>query len=177
MGCTTTTSNTKIETDVAPTLSTRNEETSNQTLEDRKNTLFMQLSKEELKFIIGFPIIPFLTDPNNNPFSFYDSQEYMWQGVAIDVLLEIGELTGFSFELINDNRANHLDFMNLVESGRASFVPTLTRTQELEDRFIWSDNSFKIIFCFNKYEVLLCSIFNKTLNFIDVESIYKKWYQ
>jgi hypothetical protein len=145
------------------TSSTGNNEISSQNLEQRKNLLFMQLNEEERTYLRAVDRVRLSADPNNYPASLYNSKEYTWQGIAFDMLIEIQELTGLTFEIVNNYGASYSDILSLVESGEASFFPARIRTLELEKRFIWSEGSSEIIFGFNKNEQILCSIFDKTL--------------
>jgi hypothetical protein len=152
------------------TSSTGKNEISNQNLEQRRNSLFMQLTEEERTYLRTIDRVRLSADPA----SFYNSKEYMWQGKAFDMLIKIQELTGLTFEIVNNNGASYSFVIILVESGEASFFPVLIRTPELENRFIWSESSSEIMFGFNKDEQILCSLFDKTLRFLDIEAIRRQ---
>ena len=87
-----------------------------------KNKLLMQLSDEERLFIKNNPVIFFAAEFDNYPVSFYNSHEKQLQGIAIDVLHEISDLCGLSFEQINNNYENFSSLLSIVEKGEASFI-------------------------------------------------------
>ena len=101
-----------------------------------------KLTAEEQAYIRDNPVIPYVTQYNNYPMSFYNENENQWQGIAFDLLYEIGELTGLSFELAHgDELVKWPDLLEMVENGEAAFVTELIRTEERIGRFIWLDTT------------------------------------
>jgi PAS domain S-box-containing protein len=112
-----------------------------------KHKLFMQLDPEELAYIHkhgsgGIPV-PFIAEHDNYPVSFYNYQEKEWQGIAFDVLKEVEKLTGLSFRRINDGTTSRSKLLEMLESGEASLVTELIRSDKREGHFLWADESFQ----------------------------------
>ena len=107
-----------------------------------RHTLFMRLTEEEREHIRDNPVIPYVTQYNNYPMSFYNETERQWQGIAFDLLREIGELSGLSFQLAHgDELLKWPNLLGKVESGEAAFITELIRTEARKGRFIWLDTT------------------------------------
>jgi signal transduction histidine kinase/DNA-binding response OmpR family regulator/ABC-type amino acid transport substrate-binding protein len=109
-----------------------------------RHKLFLLLSPEEKSYIREHfpPEIPVAVEYDNYPISFYNIREKQWQGIAIDVLEEVGKLTGLSFRPVNDVGAEWPDLLDMLESGKASIVTELIRSEEREGRFLWTGKPF-----------------------------------
>jgi signal transduction histidine kinase/DNA-binding NarL/FixJ family response regulator len=113
-----------------------------------RHKFFMQLNAEEQAYIeqhvkSGSAILV-AAEYDNYPVSFYNSQENQWQGIAFDVFAEIEALTGLSFKCSNDKPAEWPVLMNMLESGRASLITEMIRSNEREGRYLWTDGVFLI---------------------------------
>ena len=100
--------------------------------------LSLKFTEEEREYIQHHPEILFVAESDNYPVSFYNKYDKEWQGIFFDTLHEIEKLTGLSFKLVNS--PNHADFGNLMrilETGEASIISELIRTNEREGRFLW----------------------------------------
>ncbi|MDR2669288.1 MAG: transporter substrate-binding domain-containing protein, partial [Desulfovibrio sp.] len=72
--------------------------------EYRKHKFFLQLDEEEHTYVRAHGDerkIPIAVEYDNYPFSFYNTTERQWQGIALDVLHEISALSGLSFAVVN----------------------------------------------------------------------------
>ena len=78
-------------------------------------------------------------EQDNYPVSFYDSTEKSFQGIAVDVLREIGELTGITFIVVNDEKMPWAEIMAMLKSGEASLVSQLLYSEERKGHFLWTD--------------------------------------
>jgi PAS domain S-box-containing protein len=107
----------------------------------QKYKLSLRLSEEEKAYIRDHPVVPFAAEYDNYPVSFYNTQEKQWQGIAFDVLDEIQTLTGLSFEVVNNNRAEWPELLKMLEDGEASIVSELIRSEERKGRFLWADTA------------------------------------
>jgi hypothetical protein len=67
------------------------------------------------------------------------SQE--WQGIAFDVLNEVENLTGLTFEVINDHYTKWPELMKLLENGNAAMISELIYHDERNGRFLWPQSS------------------------------------
>ncbi|MCL2075308.1 MAG: ATP-binding protein [Betaproteobacteria bacterium] len=103
----------------------------------RKHKLFIRLNEEERAYIGKRPVIPIAVEHYNYPSSFYNTYEGEWQGIVIDALKEVETLTGLSFKIANDRRAEWSDLLKMFESGEAFMISELIPTKEREGRFLW----------------------------------------
>ena len=86
--------------------------------------------------------VPFAAEHADYPISFYNEQEKQWQGIVFDVLAELEELTGLSFNLVNDESAEWTALYNMLERGEVSMISDLMLADGREDRFLWADTAF-----------------------------------
>jgi PAS domain S-box-containing protein len=109
--------------------------------EYRRHSLFMQLTQDELGYILNNPVVRFAAEIDNYPVSFYNNHENIWQGVAIEVLDELEDITGLEFEIANDTNVNWSILLNMLERGDVAMITELVRTNEREGRFLWSSTA------------------------------------
>ncbi|MDR0454220.1 MAG: transporter substrate-binding domain-containing protein [Deferribacteraceae bacterium] len=107
-----------------------------------KQKLLARLTDEEIKYITDNPVISFAAEHDNYPISFYNKHEKQWQGIAVDVLNRMSELTGLSFNILNDENTNWQDLLKMVKNGKASVLLSLVYLKEREDSFIWPQSSY-----------------------------------
>ena len=113
-----------------------------------REKLLAQLSPEEQEYIKlhqnPAAIIPVGIDFDNYPYSFYNTQENEWQGMAVDLLEEIENLTGMHFAAANSRETVWADLLTMLEDGTITMTPELIRTPEREGRFLWTDTPYLI---------------------------------
>jgi ABC-type amino acid transport substrate-binding protein len=105
--------------------------------EYRRHKLLTKLTNEELTYIRNNPVVKIAAEFDNYPVSFYNTNEKQWQGAVFDVLSEIGEFTGLSFEVYNNPDVKFTELLNIVETGKLPMISELLWTIEREDRFLW----------------------------------------
>jgi PAS domain S-box-containing protein len=105
----------------------------------RKHKMSVQLSGGEREYIASHPVVPVVANYDNFPVCFYNTREKEWQGLFFDLLDEITAITGFSFNLINENDDDWPVIYEMVKSGEATLIADLTRTQERTNYFIWPE--------------------------------------
>jgi signal transduction histidine kinase/CheY-like chemotaxis protein/ABC-type amino acid transport substrate-binding protein len=105
-----------------------------------KLKMFKRLSGKEREYIASHPVVPVVANYDNFPVCFYNTREGKWQGIFFDLLDEITAVTGFSFNLINENNADWPVIYEMVKSGEASLIADLTWTQERTNYFIWPES-------------------------------------
>ncbi|MDR2143180.1 MAG: transporter substrate-binding domain-containing protein, partial [Treponema sp.] len=111
--------------------------------EYRRHKLFLQLSPEEKSYINEHSrAIPIAAEYDNYPVSFYNTREKQWQGIAIDVLKEVEELTGLSFRQVNGENAEWPELLETLENGEAALITELIHSEDREGRFLWASKSF-----------------------------------
>jgi PAS domain S-box-containing protein len=109
--------------------------------EYRRHKLLMQLTEDELEYIEKNPVVEILAEIDNYPVSFYNIHESAWQGVALDVLREVGNFTGLTFNIANGKDANWFVILDMLENGEGAMISELVQTNERIGRFLWSDKA------------------------------------
>ena len=77
-------------------------------------------------------------EQDNYPVSFYNRTEKEFQGIALDVLKEISDLTGINFETVNDETTPWSEIMEMLRTGEASMVSQLLYSESRKDDFLWT---------------------------------------
>jgi len=103
-----------------------------------RNKLFMQFNEEERLFLQNNPVIPFVTSTTNYPVTFFNEREKQWQGIAFDVLKDVGALTGLSFERVNNVDIRLPVMLDMMRNGEASMITELMYSAERAENFIWT---------------------------------------
>jgi PAS domain S-box-containing protein len=105
--------------------------------EYRRHNLGMRLSGDELKYIQNKAVVRFAAEIDNYPVSFYNTHENTWQGIALEVLDELENITGLNFEIANDTNVNWSILLDMLERGDVAMITELVRATEREGRFLW----------------------------------------
>ncbi|MDR0828090.1 MAG: transporter substrate-binding domain-containing protein [Desulfovibrio sp.] len=112
-------------------------------LEYRQNLLFSRLTDQERAYLLDYRAknedIKVAFEFDTYPVSFYNDKEAAWQGIALDVLHEIGVLTALRFVPANAPKVEWSRLLEMLESGEAQMTGELLRTSEREGRFLWTD--------------------------------------
>ncbi|GHV52575.1 hypothetical protein FACS1894216_08960 [Synergistales bacterium] len=115
-------------------------------LEYERNLLFSRLTDRERAYLLDFrsrdESVKVAFEYDTYPVSFYNDEEKEWQGVALDVLSEIGVLTGLRFAPANAPKVEWSRLLEMLESGEAQMTGELLRTAEREGRFLWTDTPY-----------------------------------
>ena len=119
-----------------------------------KHTLFKRLTYEEKNYIqkhiqANIPI-PVACEAENYPTGFYNTRENEFQGIAVDTLTRIAELTGLTFQITNPPDASWMEILGGLESGKYSILSELLRSSQREGRFLWTTSSY----CTSNYALL-----------------------
>ena len=93
--------------------------------------------------VLGTPI-PFVIESDNYPISFYHEREGQWQGASYDILMEIADLTGLTFEILNEKHTPWHDMLPWLKSGEAAFCCELIRSSEREGNFLWASEPYLV---------------------------------
>ena len=106
-----------------------------------EHKLFEQFSEEEKRYIENVLAhggeIPVLAEPDYYPSSFWNEQEREWQGIAHDVLREIGNLTGLRFVPQNKANDDHSMLMQKLKTGDGRMILELIKSEDLLDNYLW----------------------------------------
>ena len=87
------------------------------------------------------------------PISFFDTSAGRFQGIAVDLLYEIGSLTGLEFEVVVNQHTTWEEMLVMLETGDLAILSNLLYTPERADRFLWTDYPF-----FTTYHVLVSRV-------------------
>ena len=111
----------------------------------RKHKLFTRLTKEEKHYLRTHAAgrgVPIAVEYDNYPCSFYNTTERRWQGIVLDVLREIGGLTGLSFEIANEPGASWPELLGALTEGRVALISELIPSTERQGQFLWPDTPY-----------------------------------
>ncbi len=106
------------------------------------------LSAAELNYINSHAAsgeaIPIVANYDYYPYSYYNEAAGKFEGVSIDLLDQISELTGLEFEPINKQSDSWSDMLNMLETGRAELIVEFLKSPDREGRFLWAENPFSV---------------------------------
>ena len=112
-------------------------------IEYARNKLYRSFTEEEKAYISNLTekniSIKIALEKDNYPICFYNSSEKEFQGISVDVLSEISELTGINYETVNDKDANWSQIFEMLKKGEVSLISELLYSMDREEYFIWSD--------------------------------------
>ncbi len=111
-----------------------------------RHKLFKQLTDQEKAYITAHLAqnipIPLAAEYDNYPSCFYNQQEHQLQGIAVDVLSEISQLTGLTFQPVNQPTQQWPELLAMLENGQAAMITELIPSKERKGRFLWSDEPY-----------------------------------
>ena len=110
--------------------------------EYRKYKFRYSLTDEEAAYIQNAAPIPLAVQYFNYPIVFYDQHEEKWDGITFDILEQIENITGLTFEVVNDTNAEMGELIAMLSDGRAKIFSDLIFTPEREPHFIWAQNQY-----------------------------------
>ncbi|MDR2093956.1 MAG: transporter substrate-binding domain-containing protein [Treponema sp.] len=113
-----------------------------------KYKLYRQLSREEREYIdehvrCGTPVWV-AGDTHNYPLEFYNTVSKEWEGIAVDIVKKISELTGLTFKCISGPNTPWTEAFDRMETGEASMCYLLFYLKEREGRYLWADQPYLI---------------------------------
>jgi ABC-type amino acid transport substrate-binding protein len=111
--------------------------------EYRKYRFLTYLSKKEKEYLQNTAVVPLLYQYFNYPIAFYDTKSKKWDGIALDVLHEVGKLSGLTFEIINDEKTDMAELITLLSDGKGHIFSEMILTRERDPYFLW--NKHKIM--------------------------------
>ncbi|GHV85307.1 hypothetical protein AGMMS50230_09150 [Spirochaetia bacterium] len=138
-----------------------------------KYNLFSRLTFEERHYAEEHQQtpIPVVMENDNYPVIFYNERDGEWQGIAVDTLKKIEELSGLTFTYVNSANDSLEKIIGLFYSGQAVMTMELIRSAEREQQFIFSENPYQtdyyaFISPVNKVDVTLSDIPYKRIGLI-----------
>jgi signal transduction histidine kinase len=113
-----------------------------------RHAFSLQLNEEERAYIrehiASGRSIPVGFEYDNYPASFYNAQEGVWQGIALDVIREIETLTQLSFFRAHAAQLEWPELLNMLENGQLAMVGELIPSEERQGRFLWPDTPYQV---------------------------------
>jgi signal transduction histidine kinase/ActR/RegA family two-component response regulator len=108
-----------------------------------KSALYVKFTEPEKTYLRtraanGTPV-RLIAESDNYPSSFYNTKERQWQGISIDVLDKICNLTGLRYEIVSDIDSVWSDNLAGLERGDAAMLTELSQSGGREGRFLWAD--------------------------------------
>ncbi|MDR1349777.1 MAG: transporter substrate-binding domain-containing protein [Zoogloeaceae bacterium] len=79
---------------------------------------------------------------DNYPIAFYNEMDGTWQGASLDILAEIGKLSGLNFVPAHQTPISWTELLQMLENGKVAMVSELAQTPEREGRFLWTNMPF-----------------------------------
>lgn len=131
-----------MELTAAGALEYRRFEFSNRLTEEEKQYIQEHIAADEPVYVAK--------ETDNYPVSFYNSQDKEWQGIAVDVLNQVQQLSGLRFESISKPEDQFSGLLAKVEAGEASLITELIQTEERSSQFLWSGEPY----CTDYYALL-----------------------
>ena len=114
--------------------------------EYRRQNLLVQLTEEERAYLRAHQhagsAVPVVAEYDSYPSTFYNKEEGQWQGMALDVLHQISDLTGIKFTIINDIDTPWHVLFEQLEKGEAAMTMELIFSNERKGRFLWVDEPY-----------------------------------
>ena len=83
--------------------------------------------------------VPVAFESDNYPVNFYNEKEDEFAGIAVDVLNEIGRLTGLKFKPANTKDTTWTQIYDKLMKDEVPVVAQLLHSDKRGDRFIWSN--------------------------------------
>ncbi len=107
-----------------------------------RHKLDMSFTDEERAYVarmreLGEPI-KIVAESDNYPVCFYNENEQVFQGIAIDILGDISSFTGLIFEPVNEPGTPLPDIVKSLHDGEASMITGLMYTSARKGTFLWA---------------------------------------
>ena len=107
--------------------------------EYRRHNFFMSLTSEEKEYLQKTVSVPLAGQYFNYPHIFYNDHEKKWDGIAIEVLGEVERLTGLNFKVVNDERTEMKELIQMLIDGQAHIFSDLVFSAKREPHFLWGE--------------------------------------
>ena len=110
---------------------------------NKLNKLFTEEERAYLRDIEARHVsVRLALERDNYPVCFYNESEREYQGIAVDTLYAISELTGLTFVIVNNVRTPWSEIQDMLKTGEASMVSQLLYSEERDGDFIWTDHPY-----------------------------------
>jgi signal transduction histidine kinase/CheY-like chemotaxis protein len=102
----------------------------------------MMLTPEERNFLNISDPVPYVAEVTNYPLSFFEPRTGEFEGLAIDVIREIENITGLKFNRLNDQDTQWPDLLRMLEQGHAMMITSLIPSEDRIGNFLWPSEFF-----------------------------------
>jgi signal transduction histidine kinase/CheY-like chemotaxis protein len=153
-----------------------------------KSSLYAKFTEPEKAYLQkhgenGSPI-KLIAEADNYPSSFYNAKEKQWQGIGIDVLDEICDLTGLRYEVVSGADSIWTDNLASLERGGAAMLTELLQSDERKDRFLWadepySDDYFALLSLIDTPDISINQVVYSRIGVVEdsaYEDFFNKWF-
>jgi signal transduction histidine kinase/ActR/RegA family two-component response regulator len=108
--------------------------------------LVSRLTGTELAYMLSHQdeanAIPVSIESDNYPISFYNSQEEEWQGIAVDMLQELEQLTGIRFVYANSPSDEWSFVIHMLQEKKTAMTMELIRSAAREQDYLLADTPY-----------------------------------
>ena len=112
-------------------------------LEYAQNKLYNSFSPQEKAYVDGLKArngsVAVAYEHDNYPVNFYNDKDREFQGMAVDVLAEIGALIGVNFEPAVSKNTSWSEIMATVKAGKIPMAGQILQDEDRAKYFIWSE--------------------------------------
>jgi signal transduction histidine kinase/ABC-type amino acid transport substrate-binding protein len=84
--------------------------------------------------------VPIALENGNYPVSFYNKNDRKFQGIALDILSEITEMTGIEFHMATDENTLWSESLEKLNSNEVALISQLLHTPDRDGKYLWSNN-------------------------------------
>ena len=110
--------------------------------EYRRHRFFMSLDDKEKEYLENASPVPLAAQYFNYPIVFYNAHERKWDGITFGLLGKIEKITGLVFEVVNDERAEMKELIQMLIDGRAHMFSDLVFSAERAPYFLWGNYKY-----------------------------------
>jgi signal transduction histidine kinase/ActR/RegA family two-component response regulator len=153
-----------------------------------KSALYAKFTESEKAYLqtrveSGTPI-ELIAESDNYPSSFYNAKEKQWQGIGIDVLNKICDLTGLRYEIVSSAHSVFADNLADLERGDAAMLAELMKSDGWEGRFLWADapyaeDYFALLSLINTTDISVNQVMYSRIGVMKgsvYEDFFNKWF-
>jgi signal transduction histidine kinase/CheY-like chemotaxis protein len=113
-----------------------------------RHYLTSRLTEEEADYVLAHQseenAVPVSIESDNYPISFYNETEGEWQGIAVDMIDELEQLTGLDFVYANTPRDEWGTVINMLQEHTASMTTKLIRSAARERDYLLANTPYLI---------------------------------
>ncbi|MCL2252846.1 MAG: ATP-binding protein [Lachnospiraceae bacterium] len=97
------------------------------------------LNDEERAYLNSTETVPVAFQYFNYPIIFFDEYKKQWDGITVDLLNEVGRITGLSFDVVNSETTEMAELIGMLNDGTAHLFSDLIYSAEREPHYLWAE--------------------------------------